>query len=104
MHESRLMQDLKGIVLTTLEHEGAVRASRASIWLGALCPISEEHLREHWSQVFTGTPAERCELRFTRSKDLTDPKAQSLVLLSLDVEERSPGAIQNGASVLGVEQ
>lgn len=90
MHESRVMRDLRRVVEETLAREGTgapLRVVKATIRIGALCPIEESHLREHWSDAFAGTGAEDCLLEVERSTDLHDPQAANLMLLALVVED-----------------
>ena len=67
--------------------EGVPRVARVRLWVGALSHVSEEQLRREWPRVAEGTPAQSAALEVTSSRDMNDPRAQGLVLVSLDVEE-----------------
>lgn len=88
MHEEALLKDLRRKLLEVTDREGAPRVARVRLWLGALSHVSERQLRDEWPRVVEGTPAQSAALDVTTSHDLEDPRAQGLVLVSLDVEER----------------
>lgn len=87
MHEMSLIADL----LQKIEHEvrraGAQRACRVQVALGALAHISAEHFREHFEQGTRGSVAEGATLDIETSADLTDPHAQEIRLVGLEVED-----------------
>jgi hydrogenase nickel incorporation protein HypA/HybF len=66
--------------------ENATRIKRVRIRLGALSHFLAEHFREHFEQASRGTVAEKAELEIEVSMDLSDPRAQDVVLESFDVE------------------
>ena len=88
MHEEALLKDLRRKLLEVTAREGTPRVARVRLWLGALSHVSESQLRDEWPRVVEGTPAQSAALDVTMSHDLEDPRAQGLVLVSLDVEER----------------
>jgi hydrogenase nickel incorporation protein HypA/HybF len=77
-------------VMTRLEalarEEHATRVKRVRVWLGALSHLSPEHFREHFEHASRGTVAENAAVDIVLSNDLTDPRAQEVVLESVDVE------------------
>ncbi len=82
-----MLQDLRRKLVEVAAREGTSRVARVRLWVGALSHISEEQLRRQWPRVVDGTLAYSAALDVTISSDLDDPRAQGLVLLSLDVEE-----------------
>jgi hydrogenase nickel incorporation protein HypA/HybF len=88
MHEEAMLQDLRRKLVEVVGQEGGPRVLRVRLWVGALSHVSEEQLRRQWSRVVEGTGAHSAALDVTTSGDLNDPRAQGLVLLSVDVEER----------------
>jgi hydrogenase nickel incorporation protein HypA/HybF len=87
VHEEAMLQDLRRKLVEVAGREGGVRVARVRLWVGALSHVSEEQLRREWPRVVEGTPAQSASLDVTASRDLQDPRAQGLVLVSLDVEE-----------------
>jgi hydrogenase nickel incorporation protein HypA/HybF len=88
MHEEAMLQDLRRKLVEIVGQEGSPRVVRVRLWVGALSHVSEEQLRQQWWRVVEGTGAQSAALDVTTSGDLNDPRAQGLVLVSLDVEER----------------
>jgi hydrogenase nickel incorporation protein HypA/HybF len=89
MHEERLFRDLRERVISIAEVEGAPRIVRVRLWVGALSHLTETRLREAWPDVVRGTPAEGSQLEVELSWDATDPRAQGVVLTSVDVPRES---------------
>lgn len=87
MHEEAMLQDLRRKLIEVTTREGATRVARVRLWVGALSHVSEEQLRRQWPRVVDGTAAQSALLDVASSADTADPRAQGLVLLSLDVEE-----------------
>jgi Hydrogenase expression/synthesis hypA family. len=91
MHESGLVKSLlhevERVALQHGEETRNVEVVRISVKLGALCPFSEWHLREHFVHEAKGTIAERADLLVEHGTDLTDPLAQDVALLSIEVSE-----------------
>ncbi|MGA7861697.1 MAG: hydrogenase maturation nickel metallochaperone HypA [Thermoplasmata archaeon] len=87
MHEEAMLQDLRRKLVEVAGREGAPRVARVRLWVGALSHVSEEQLRRQWPRVVEGTPAQSAALDVTASRDLEDPRAQGLVLMSIDVEQ-----------------
>jgi len=86
MHEASLMRDLMIRIETLAKAESAERVTRVSVWLGALAHMSPDHFREHFAQSAPGTLAEGATLDLALSDDVHDPRAQELVLRSIEVE------------------
>lgn len=86
MHEASLMRDLMIRIEVLAKAEGARRVTSVGVWLGALAHMSADHFREHFAQSAPGTLAEGATLDITLSDDIHDPRAQELVLQSIEVE------------------
>ena len=54
--------------------------------LGALSHISADHFREHFDHAAGGTPAEGARLEVEVFGDVDDPRAQDIILDSVEVE------------------
>ncbi len=85
MHEERLFRELRAELIRIGAAERADRFSRVRLWVGALAHLDEARLRGAWPDVIRGTPAEGSRLDVVVSADLADPRAQGIVLTSVDV-------------------
>jgi hydrogenase nickel incorporation protein HypA/HybF len=85
MHEAGLFRDLRTKMIEIAEVERVPRIARVRVWVGALAHLSEARLREAWPDLVRGTPAEGSRLEVELSLDATDPRAQGIVLASVDV-------------------
>lgn len=86
MHEHSLMKDLiRKIESIAREHETR-RIVSVSVKLGALSHISADHFREHFIEAASGTVAEGARLDIMEMKDKTDPRAQDILLESVELE------------------
>ena len=85
MHEKALMEDLMAKILAVADAEGGARVTRIAVWLGALSHFTPEHFREHFDDAARGTLAEGARIEVTLDDDLTDPRAQGVVLESVVV-------------------
>lgn len=94
MHEEAMLQDLRRKLLEVSAREGATRVSRVRLWIGALSHLSEPALRREWPRIVGGTVAESAGLEVTTSADTSDPRAQGLVLMSIDVEENGSSHVR----------
>ena len=65
--------------------EGANKVTKVSVWCGALSHMTKAHFAEHFDQAAKGTIAEGAALDVTISDDLTDERAQDVLLESIDV-------------------
>ena len=86
MHETGIVRDLIRRVEATARANGAVRVSGVRVWLGALTQFSADHFREHFDEDASGTLVEGATLVITASDDEGDPRAQSVLLESVDIE------------------
>ena len=87
MHEASLMKSLMGKVQQLAREHGANRVTRLGVKLGALSHFSPDHFREHFERAARGTVAEGASLEIELLTDISDPRAQDVVLESADVEE-----------------
>jgi len=85
MHEKALMDDVMAKILEVSNAEGGARVTRIKVWLGALSHFTPEHFREHFDDAARGTLAEGARIEVTLDDDLTDPRAQGVVLESVVV-------------------
>lgn len=86
MHEASLMRGLMTQVEEIARAEGAQKVTKIKVWCGALSHMSAEHFAEHFDQIASGSIAENAQLDVTVSDDLTDDRAQDIVLESIDVD------------------
>lgn len=86
MHETGLVRDLIRKAEQAAHANQARRVTSLSVWLGALSHLSAAHFREHFEAESRGTLAEGARLEIAESSDIGDPKAQQLILLSLDLD------------------
>jgi hydrogenase nickel incorporation protein HypA/HybF len=86
MHELTLMADLMRKIEAVAHKHGASKIAGVRVRLGALAPISPEHFREHFEWAARGTLAEGARVEIEALSDLSDPHAQDLWLVSVDVE------------------
>ncbi len=86
MHEASLMTGLMRQIETIALGEGAAKVTRVVVWCGALSHMTEAHFAEHFQQASKGTRAEGAALDITVSDDITDDRAQDILLESIDVE------------------
>jgi hydrogenase nickel incorporation protein HypA/HybF len=86
MHEASLMIGLMRQIETIASGEGAKQVTKVKVWCGALAHMTEAHFAEHFHQAAEGTLAEGATLDVTVSDDLTNDRAQDVLLESIDVE------------------
>lgn len=85
MHESSLTHNLiKKIEFVAGNNPSKVL--RVQIKIGAFCPISGDHLQEHFKEAVRGTRIEDALLEIKKSADGLDPHAQEITLESVEVE------------------
>ena len=84
MHETSLVAGL----ITRLEAIGREHAGivAVKVRLGALSQISPGHFREHFERAARGTAVEHARIEVEASDDVGDPRAQDVVLESVEVE------------------
>jgi hydrogenase nickel incorporation protein HypA/HybF len=90
MHETGLVKSLLHEVDRIAMQYNETEVLLVRVRVGALCPFSEEHLREHFVHEAKGTVAEHAALAVEHGTDPADPLAQDVVLLSIEVEDQMP--------------
>lgn len=83
MHEEAVLQDLARKIREVAAQEGEARITRVELWVGTLSHLTESVLRQEWPRVTEGGPAEGAALDATFSTDPFDPRAQSVILVSV---------------------
>jgi hydrogenase nickel incorporation protein HypA/HybF len=86
MHEEALAADLRRKLEELGRSDPALRIVRVRLWVGALSHLAEPALRDLWPRIAGGTRAESARLDVEVSDDPADPRAQGVVLVSIDVE------------------
>lgn len=85
MHESSLVSALvHKLEAVSREQQGRILAVK--VRLGALSHISPAHFREHFEHEVRGTVAEGAVLEVEAQSDVHDPRAQEILLESVEVE------------------
>jgi hydrogenase nickel incorporation protein HypA/HybF len=84
MHEFSLIKDLLRKIQSIA---GCNKVVSVKVTLGALAHISAEHFREHFVEAAAGTIAEGARLEIEQLTDETDPRAQDVLLDSVELEE-----------------
>jgi hydrogenase nickel incorporation protein HypA/HybF len=86
-HELSLLSDLMGKICAVSAENGHKPVVGVTLKLGALTPISPDHLREHFEQAARHTVAAAARLTIKPSSDLNDPQAQDIRLLEVELAE-----------------
>lgn len=86
MHEEALAADLHRKLEELAGPDPSLRIVRVRLWVGALSHLTEPTLRGLWPRIAGGTRAEDARLEIEVSGDPADPRAQGVVLASVDVE------------------
>ena len=87
MHEASLMIGLIRQIEAIAHQEHANKVTRVEVWCGALSHMTEAHFADHFERAAKGTIAEGAALDVTVSDDLTDDRAQDVLLESVDVAD-----------------
>lgn len=86
MHELSLIGDLVRKLEAVSREQGGARVLGVKVTLGALSHISAEHFREHFLEATRGTVADGARLEVIGLSDAQDPRAQDVLLQSVEVE------------------
>jgi hydrogenase nickel incorporation protein HypA/HybF len=86
MHEHAVMVDLVREIERVAESEHATRVTGISVELGALSHFTPEHFLEHFQDASTGTIAAGARVDAHEATDPRNPRAQGVVLLSMEIE------------------
>jgi hydrogenase nickel incorporation protein HypA/HybF len=81
----RLMRAIEGAA-------GGQRVTRIRVRLGALSHFTPGHFREHFEDAARGSVAEGAEVEAELADDPTEPDAQGVRLVSIDVEDGAASA------------
>ncbi|MCB2155771.1 hydrogenase maturation nickel metallochaperone HypA [bacterium] len=87
MHEMSLFKPLITRIEQIAEEESSPSIAAATVRLGAFAPISPDHFKEHWNEFTKGTVAEGATLTLVRDENEMSPRAQDIVLESVEIEE-----------------
>jgi hydrogenase nickel incorporation protein HypA/HybF len=87
MHESSLVPGLVSAGVAAVESAGATSARRVVIRVGALSPMSPEHIAEHLPAAMEGSVLEGATVVVAVSRDYRDVNALDVVLESVEIEE-----------------
>ena len=85
MHELSVVASLCSKAQAAARADGAERITAIAVRLGALSHLSPDHLREHLADAARGSMLEHARLDVTVGTDPSDPHAQDIELLSLEV-------------------
>jgi len=94
MHETGIARSLLGEVERIALLYGGPKVASVRVRMGAHFPFSEAHLRAHFTEAAKGTVAERATLIVERGTDPTEPLAQDVALVSIDVEDILPMTVR----------
>ena len=86
MHEQALMNDVVRQIERVGRAGSATRVTRVVVRLGALSHFTPEHFREHFADAARNTIAEGAIVDAWVEPDLADPRADGVVLESIEVE------------------
>jgi len=92
MHETGIVRNLVHQLQQAASEAGAQRVCAVEVWLGALSQFSAAHFRAHFDEEARGTAAHGAALRVVESQDIEHPRAQSVVIQSVDLEVPDLGA------------
>lgn len=87
MHEHALIKRIVDKIESIARSNGSGSVKSFKIWLGALSHTTPQHFHEHIDPLLVGTVAENAEIEFIVSDDFDDPRAQEIVLDSIEIEE-----------------
>ncbi len=86
MHERAVLQDLIREIESVARAESANRVASVRVRVGALSHMTPEHFLEHFEEASLGTVAEGAAVEVEASDDVYEPRAQGVVLQSVEVE------------------
>ena len=80
------MDDLVRKLESVALEEGGSRVLKVRVHLGALSHFTPEHFREHFLDAARGTLAEGAEVETELGTNPTDPRAQGVVLETVELD------------------
>jgi hydrogenase nickel incorporation protein HypA/HybF len=81
------MQNLMQKIEAIAEQNDAERVTGVKVWLGALSHFSREHFQQHFDVAAKGSRAEGAQLMLELSDDEQHPRAQDVILESIEVDD-----------------
>lgn len=87
MHEHSLIKNLLDKINQLAEQQQGRKIAAVNIQLGALAHISAAHFREHFEHETAGTALADIRLKIEELADINHPRAQDIVLESIEFEE-----------------
>ena len=87
MHEWSVIIPLLRAIESAAEAHHATRVVGATVAIGPLSGLSEEHLREHFVLASRGSIAEGATLTIEVRREVADPRARGIVLERIEVAE-----------------
>jgi hydrogenase nickel incorporation protein HypA/HybF len=87
VHEFSLLKDLLNKIKTIANDNNSKKIIGVKVKLGALAHISPEHFREHFEHAIAGTFIKGAKLEVESLTDISDPRAQEIILDSVEVAE-----------------
>jgi len=87
MHEHSLISGLIRQVEEIARQQRATKVTGIRVKIGALAHMSPRHLLEHFVDAARGTSVEGAKLESELLTDCQDPRAQEIVLESIEVED-----------------
>jgi hydrogenase nickel incorporation protein HypA/HybF len=92
MHEEAMLKDLVREAEAVARREGAHRVRRVRLWVGARSHLAGPEFQDRWAHAVQGTSLAAAEVDIETSTDPADPRAERLVLQSLDIDTDSERA------------
>jgi hydrogenase nickel incorporation protein HypA/HybF len=86
MHEEAILRDLVRKAEEVARREGGGRVTRIRLRVGARSHLAGPELEARWAHAVTGTALSGAKVELELSEDRNDPNAESVLLLSLDVD------------------
>ena len=86
MHEEAILRDLVRKAEEVSRREGVGRVTRVHLWVGARSHLGGPELEERWAHAVSGTSLSGAKVEVELSEDRSDPKAEAVVLRSLDFD------------------
>jgi hydrogenase nickel incorporation protein HypA/HybF len=87
VHEEAVLRDLVRKVNEVASAYPGKKVQRIELWVGALSHITGPQLSARWPTAAASTAAEHARIDVSTSTDLNDPRAQGVVLISVDLED-----------------
>jgi hydrogenase nickel incorporation protein HypA/HybF len=86
MHEEALLREIREKIVEVAKANGARKVTKVRLWIGALSEIPGDHMKEEWPRTVDGTIAQGAELEVETSTDIRDPRANDIIVTSMDID------------------